>query len=284
MDAHTHTNEGNALSNSKDGKEQGNLNVDNKAVVEMKTLRDGKIAKKVSLVGADRWLDQDMVRIKVVRDNNGKLGTRDGKQLKLWRKYSGLTFDELEDLVPMKDIAKTDLYWFASVYWLVVKKMTLNERFCGVRWRFEDLGLLFMMKRLEDANEGSVFSATMLCVALHGSPEEGLRPNNHLFQLTNGWIKSMRARGLIERLPGLKAWKGYKVAMFRLSASGRQLLVEVIDHFGQTHNDIRYWAKNDADIAYFRRFMARFCLGIRTTGVNQDDDGAFNEIVDLTRK
>jgi hypothetical protein len=229
----------------------------------------------------EKWYDLGLVRARAEMSEGGRLGVWESGKFVLWRQYSGKTFDELEDLVPFRELEKGDLYNFASVYWLVSKKMT-GKLSKAEAWSADDLGMLFLMKRMQDANAGSIFTASMLRYYLN--PEAGLRPYGHVITLTSNWVKRMRRKGLIEQLPGLKIWRGRKIAMFRVSADGRRVLKQFIEAFAEVHRDIRSWVKNTDDARYLRRYVARFTLGMSYNDVNTEDDMTFDEMVEITKR
>lgn len=228
----------------------------------------------------EKWFDAELVKKRAEMSETGKLGVWESEKFVLWRQYSGKTFDELADLVPMQGIEESELYRYCSVYWLVLRKMTSNAH----DWRVDDLGMLFLMKRMQDANEGSIFTRSMLEYYLSLSAKDGLRPKSHAITLTNGWVKRLRRKGLIEQIPGLKVFHGRKIAMFRISADGRRVLKAFVEAFADVSKDIRNWAKTQEDARYLKRYVARFTLGMTYEQVNEPDDFTFDEMVELTKR
>ncbi len=229
------------------------------------------------------WLDQDMVRSRVERREDGKLGIREGEggKFRLWRAFSGKSFDELEDLVPMRETVGSEFFAMASVFWLVMVRFR-GKMGNGWTWKLEDWGILFMMYRMQCANAGCIFTRAMLEYALC-DPQ---RPKGHSIHLTNVWVRRMRSKGLIEQVPGLRIWEGRKIAMFRLSPSGRTLLKQFLDAFRKVHEDIRYWAKNPDDAHYLRSVVARFTLGIDANNLT-DESGqpvTLEDMIELTKR
>lgn len=269
-DAQTSTNEGHAGvkgQNSVDG---------SKSVVG-----DG-VGQKKGPKMVDKWLDSELVKRKVVRQENGKLGiAREGGKVENWRSYAGKTFDELEDLVPLAGEIGSVHYEVASVFWLVCKRFTVKGYF-----RLEDIGVLMMMYRMQVASAGSFFTRAML--ALCFSHNE-LKPRAHTLVRTNTWVKRMRAKGLIEQIPGLKVYDGRKIAMFRLSLEGRTVLAQFLAHLRELHKDIRYWVKNydfpEREIDYLRRYVMRYTIGVDEE-ITRDPDGnpeTLEDMVQLTK-
>lgn len=238
--------------------------------------------KKRRGIATNKWVDHDLVRAKVENRDDGKLGIRgeDGR-FRLWRAFSGKSFDELEDLVPMHDVWASDFFAFASVFWLVMRRFA-GKLGNGQVWNSRDWGVLFIMARMQAANAGCIFTRAMLEYALSDTQ----RPKGHSINLTNGWVKRMRAKGLIEQVPGLKVWEGRKIAMFRLSPEGRRLILSFLDAFKKVHEDIRYWAKNPDDALYLRSVVARFAMGIDPNNLT-DESGqpvTLEDMIELTKR
>jgi hypothetical protein len=283
MSGRTRKNEGGAVSNDKD---------DSAISVEKRVGRARghgvrgtrpDFTRPSSTGVGEKWFDHSLVMGKAEIGEKNKLGVWERGKFVLWRQYSGKTFDELEDIVPLREFEMEPMYAFASIYWLVMKKMTGK---LGIKdtWTTEDMGMLFFMKRLQDANGGCMFTKTLLSLYLNN--EEGLRPMGHTITLTNGWVKRARRKGLIEQLPGLKYWRGYKAAVFRISATGRQVLKEFLEAFRRVDNDVAHWAKNNEDRYYLRRYVARFTLGIQYKDLQneaEDADQTLDEVIELTK-
>jgi hypothetical protein len=246
----------------------------------------GKRAKgrgmgKNGRIDADKWFDYDIVRNRAIRRADGKLGVMERRKFRLWRQFSGLSFDELEDLVPLRDMVSGEYFEMASVYWLVMMRFTGGEK---GKWQFQwrDVGMLFLMYRFETANGGSLFVRAMLEYSV-AHKSSLTHSKGRKIMLTLDWIKRMRSRGLIEQIPGLKVFEGRKIAMFRLSPDGRMLLRQILEAFREVHKDIRYWAKNSDDKEYLARLVARFSLGVDEQACAGDKQ-TFEEMLDITKK
>lgn len=270
--AQAHNNEGDALSTGHGKKRRAR-----------KPLSGDGLSSGVD--SGEKWIDFEMVMNKVERRADGKLGIRERNLFVLWRRYSGKTFDELEDLVPMKAVSEGEIYRVLSVIWLVWKKFTAGGE-SKLDFRFEDMGVLLLMKRVEDALGGSVFTADILQIAnLRETGKEGFASKTYL-PLTNEWIRRMRSKGLVEQIPGLKVYEGHKVAMYRVSATGRELLRHFVECVTEVHKDIRWYVKDHKDSQYLRRIIARFCLGVDyNTLLAADGTGVtLDEIQELAKK
>jgi hypothetical protein len=248
---------------------------------------DGKVTDKARVKGfrgkktVEKWIDEEVIIRKVERDMNGKLGVRERDKFVLWNNYSGKSFKDLEDLVPMRETSLSLFYEFGSIYWMVLKRFT-GKFGKGGEFGADDLGILFLMKRFEDANAGSFFTRAMLAYWYRYS---GARDTN-VIMLTNAYVKKMRARGLVEQIPGLKVFDGQKIAIYRVSATGRALLKEFIEAFKQVHQDIRHFAKDPEGADYLGYVMGYYCLGVDHTRLKdaEGNDVTFDDMIELTKR
>lgn len=234
----------------------------------------------------EKWVDRDLIRQRAgERDKDGRLGVTEGGVFRLWREFNGRTFGEMEDLVPLLDVGLEPFLAFGTIFWLVFRKFT-GRLGNGERLRFEELGVLLLMYRIQLANEDTVFTTGML----HYYQSDTCRSRASSTALTLRWLKTMRKRGLIEQVPGLKEYrvngeKKAKIALFRISGDGRRVIKSLMEAFKEVHKDIAWYVKNQEDRDYLARVMARFCLGVSYEELNAaGNEEELNELVKLTKE
>lgn len=234
----------------------------------------------------EKWVNRDLIRQRASeRDKDGRLGVFEGDKFRLWREFNGLTFGEMEDLVPLLDVGLNDFLAFGTVFWLVFRKFTgmLGN---GERLLFEELGMLLLMYRVQLANGDSLFTNKML----QYYTDDRSRSRKASTSLTLRWLKTMRKRGLIEQVPGLKEYrvngeKKAKIALFRISGDGRRVIKSLMEAFKEVHKDIAWYVKNQEDRDYLARVMARFCLGVSYEELNAaGTEEELNELLKLTKE
>lgn len=214
-----------------------------------------------------------------------RLGVYEGGVFRLWREFNGRTFGEMEDLVPLLDVGLNDFLAFGTIFWVVFRKFT-GRLGKGERFVFEELGMLLLMYRVQLANEDTLFTTAMLQYYT-GDPS---RSRGSSTALTLRWLKTMRKRGLVEQVPGLKEYrvngeKKAKIALFRISGDGRRVIKSLMEAFKEVHKDIAWYVKNQEDRDYLARVMARFCLGVSYEELNAaGNEEELNELVKLTKE
>lgn len=234
----------------------------------------------------DKWIDPELIRQRVERRaKDDSIMVWEGNKFRLWREFSGRTFGEMEDLVPLLDVGLEPFLAFGTSFWLVFRKFTgmLGK---GEKFVFEELGMLLLMYRIQLSNGDSLFTNKML----QYYTDDRSRSRAQSTSLTLRWLKTMRKRGLIEQVPGLKEYrvngeKKAKIALFRISGDGRRVIKSLMEAFKEVHKDIAWYVKNQEDRDYLARVMARFCLGVSYEELNAaGNEEELNELMKLTKE
>lgn len=149
------------------------------------------------------------------------------KRIKEMTKFSGESWDNLQDIWPAHLRISSEIYSALGVFYPVW--VNLNKRY---RQQFKeslglrDLFLLFLFHRVEEA-KGDVGAPTFILGVMIDVNYLNLLP------LKKSTIHRLK---LIEQYPMIN---GYRPRIYRLTSLGKQILRETVELVEQAHRDVR---------------------------------------------
>lgn len=146
------------------------------------------------------------------------------------KKFSGASWQELEDIWPKEVRISSEVYKIMSVLypaWKLLSKKYDFRRNEGVTLRLDEFFLLFWVHRCEDAKENVATAPYPIGKPLSYNARMLSFKTSRLFRLK-----------LIENMP----FKGIRV--YRVTAKGKLLMREFIENLEQAHKDIKYFSKD----------------------------------------
>jgi hypothetical protein len=181
-------------------------------------------------------------------------------------RFSGATWEELEDIWPKSLRISSDVHMILSVFYPAFRQMNIRmKQEEGITIRIDDFLLLFWYQRCEEA-KGNV--ATVPYV-----PGKPLQWNARMLSIKQSRLFRMK---LIENMPlmGLR--------MYRVTAKGKQLMRKFVTFLEQAHKDVRFFAADCPNVAKYNVALQRYLdLGgafdyeTMRRKLNHDDNGNF---------
>lgn len=143
-------------------------------------------------------------------------------------KFSGASWQELEDIFPKEIKVSSEAYIIMSVFYPAWRALSLKYNFKkneGTVLQIDDFFLLIWVQRCEDAKGN---------VATQGyTISKPLKWNQRMRSFKQSRLHRLK---LVENMP----YKGLQ--MYRVTAKGKLLIREFFDMVEQAHKDIRYFS------------------------------------------
>jgi len=144
------------------------------------------------------------------------------------RKFSGTSWQELEDIWPKEIRIMSEAYKIMSVIYPAWRTLCLKHKWKeneGVGFRIDDLFMLFWVQRCEEAKGNVATEGYVISKPLSWNERMRVFKQSRLHRLK-----------LVENMP----YKG--IRLYRVTAKGKLLMREFIEMLEQAHKDVRYFS------------------------------------------